>query len=72
MADRFGYTPDQTKRLTWRQVDMLLDTGDADPNDRPDDWSQFGLRREGNHLYGSDEALDKYMAYRQRLEDQDA
>jgi len=35
--------------------------------DRKDDWSQFGLTREGDSLYGPDSSLEKYMEYRKKL-----
>lgn len=66
-----GTLPTELAGLTLEQVRMLAEHDDEDgpPTDRPDDWSQFGLTRKGNHLYGPDEALEAYMAYREKQQE---
>ena len=52
--------------MTPAQQAMLCQSA-ADPEqsaDREDDWTAFGLYREGNQLHGPVEALERYVAYR--------
>lgn len=48
--------------LTRAQQIMLADSGD---DDEPiDDWTPFGLRKDGKYLRGPDSSLQRYMAFK--------
>lgn len=66
MAEVYGWPPSVVRKLTPAQVRMYT----CDPEETieaKDDWSQFGLVREGNKIISPDNdiaALRKYAEYK--------
>ena len=69
LAEAYGWPPDVCGRLTVAQVMMYLDGDKGGSAEREDDWSQFGLYRDGNSLKGPAGAMERYVEYRKQLKE---